>query len=143
MFKPLAIITTCIALAACQSTPEAGGQTLSKERLSGNWNLSHWNAATEGSDYGKAYIQFSWQEGKGKVNGNNGCNLFFGGVEIKGNQLQFGQLASTLRACPLPLMKQERAFMQLTADPELKTLLNDERLELSVDDQRFVFTRAQ
>ncbi len=142
MLKPLAIISTCLMLGACQSAPSQPGENLSEEALSGNWTLSHWTGAAEGADYGQANMQFSWQEGKGRVNGNNGCNLYFGGVDIKGNQLQFGQLASTLRACPLPQMKQEQALMKLLADPNLDTLLDGDRLQLSTDSERFSFTRG-
>jgi putative lipoprotein len=35
-----------------------------------------------------------------KVNGNDGCNNFFGGYTLDGNSLKFGMLASTRMACP-------------------------------------------
>jgi heat shock protein HslJ len=34
-----------------------------------------------------------------KVAGNGSCNRFFGSVEIKGDTIRFGQLASTRMAC--------------------------------------------
>lgn len=49
------------------------------------------------------------------VAGYNGCNQFFGSVELpEGPQrLRFGQLASTMRACPDMALEQQ--FMQMLA----------------------------
>jgi len=49
-------------------------------------------------------------EGKG-VRGYSGCNRFMGIFEQKGNQLTFGQMASTSRACAQG-MEQEMAFLK-------------------------------
>ena len=36
---------------------------------------------------------------KGKVNGNGGCNNFFGNVEIMGSSIKFGMMSSTKMMC--------------------------------------------
>lgn len=36
---------------------------------------------------------------KGKVNGNGGCNNFFGNVEIMGSSIKFGMMGSTKMMC--------------------------------------------
>ena len=50
-----------------------------------------------GQDYGKAFIQFDVNEKR--VNGNGGCNNFFGSYTIDGNQIKFGAMGSTKMAC--------------------------------------------
>jgi len=35
-----------------------------------------------------------------RVSGNDGCNNFFGGYTLDGNNLKFGMLGSTRMACP-------------------------------------------
>ena len=52
----------------------------------------------------------------GHVAGRGGCNRYVGSVEIKGNSIQFGELASTRMACPEALMNQEDRFLQALRD---------------------------
>lgn len=143
MYKALTLILVSLTLTACQTVSNGDQRPLRESTLSGNWVLSQWNGQAAEAAYGPANIQFSWQDDLIKVNGSNGCNLYFGNTEITDNQLQFGPLANTLRACPVPLMKQEQAFMQLLADPELKTQLGADTLQLQTQDQSFTFTRKQ
>jgi len=49
----------------------------------------------------------------GNLNGNVGCNGFFGGYEISGNTITTGPLASTMMACETPQMDQEFAVVML------------------------------
>ena len=44
------------------------------------------------------------------INGSTGCNGFFGGYTLKGNEITIGQMGSTLMACE-GLMEQEAAIM--------------------------------
>lgn len=46
----------------------------------------------------------------GQVNGSGGCNQFAGPVSIDGSSIRFGNLASTMRACPEAQMEQEQQF---------------------------------
>ncbi|TCL10257.1 putative lipoprotein [Shimia isoporae] len=46
----------------------------------------------------------------GKISGTSGCNRFNGTVEVDGEAMTFGPLASTRMACPGPLDAQEAAF---------------------------------
>ena len=45
-----------------------------------------------------------------RVSGSGGCNRLSGGYEIKGEQLTFGQMASTMMACPSG-MEAEQKFL--------------------------------
>ncbi len=45
------------------------------------------------------------------VSGFGGCNSFGGDYEVDGDQITFGQLASTLMACPEPQMSIETEYL--------------------------------
>ena len=47
----------------------------------------------------------------GRVYGDTGCNRFTGGYTTKGDRMTIGPLASTLRACPQPIMDAEAIFL--------------------------------
>jgi len=46
----------------------------------------------------------------GRVAGSDGCNRFQGAYDLEGDVLSFGEIASTMMACPEPVMRQARAF---------------------------------
>ena len=46
----------------------------------------------------------------GSVSGSSGCNSFSGGYTVDGNQISMGEMATTLMACPEPLMLQEQGL---------------------------------
>jgi len=50
---------------------------------------------------------------EGRVFGAGSCNRFMGGYTVSGDglTLQMSQMASTMMACPEPLMQQEGAFL--------------------------------
>jgi heat shock protein HslJ len=48
----------------------------------------------------------------GKTAGNGSCNRFFGSVEIHGDVIHFGALASSRMACPEAVMNQETKYLQ-------------------------------
>jgi len=49
--------------------------------------------------------------GQGRVAGSAGCNRLVGGFTLTGEGLKFGPMASTMMACPEPLMAQERRML--------------------------------
>jgi heat shock protein HslJ len=48
----------------------------------------------------------------GKAVGNASCNRFFGPVEISGDSIHFGPLASTRMACPDAVANQEAKYLK-------------------------------
>lgn len=46
----------------------------------------------------------------GGVAGTGGCNRYFGSVTIAGDRIRFGDLGSTMMACPPAIMDQEQRF---------------------------------
>lgn len=52
-----------------------------------------------GEGNAEAFLYFDRETGR--ISGNNGCNAVMGSYELKeGNRISFGQMASTLMACP-------------------------------------------
>ncbi|HEY0213835.1 MAG TPA: YbaY family lipoprotein [Paenirhodobacter sp.] len=47
----------------------------------------------------------------GTVSGTGGCNRISGKATLDGQKISFGQMASTMMACPPALMDQERKFL--------------------------------
>lgn len=48
---------------------------------------------------------------KGKVNGNAGCNNFFGGYAAKNDELTFSKMGMTMRLCGKAFMEVEGRFL--------------------------------
>ena len=50
---------------------------------------------------------------KDELNGNAGCNNYFGGYEIEGNEIKVAPLGSTMRMCDTPdgVMEQEQQYL--------------------------------
>ena len=59
---------------------------------------------------------------EGRANGNGSCNRFNGVVTVGGDTIQFGGIASTRKACPEAVMRQEDAYFM--------ALRNAERFEI-------------
>jgi heat shock protein HslJ len=77
--------------------------------LMGDWKLTTYGSAelTQLAASGvEAAINFSKD---GTVNGSLGCNHFGGEYKLKGEQIIFDALSTTLMACPEPQMSQEQA----------------------------------
>ncbi|MNZ43628.1 META domain protein [compost metagenome] len=50
-------------------------------------------------------------DGKGRAYGNAGCNHWFAGYTLEGENLTFGQAGSTRKMCAPALMEQEQRFL--------------------------------
>lgn len=76
--------------------------------LNKKWTLTGWgnnNDALPGT-MKEVFIQFETD----RVNGQSGCNNYFGGYTVKGNSITFGKLGSTMMACNEESMATERKF---------------------------------
>jgi putative lipoprotein len=51
-------------------------------------------------------------ESAGSAGGKDGCNTYSGSYTLSGAQLSFGQMASTMMACPEPIMNQAAAYLK-------------------------------
>jgi heat shock protein HslJ len=70
----------------------------------------------------------------GRVAGHTGCNRFFGPVELDGDAISFGDLATTRMACPEALMAQEQQFLHALAEARRIGLAQQGRILLVYDD---------
>ena len=72
----------------------------------------------------------------GPVSGNSGCNSFGGSYTVKGDKIQFSQLASTMMACMQPegIMEQEQVILQYLNQAEIYRF-EDGKLVLVVSGQ--------
>ncbi len=101
-------------VAACAPTPKAeprpatptGGAALA----GGEWMVFEIGGQPIVAD-SKPSINFE----ESRVFGAGSCNRFMGGYKIAadGLKLEMSQMASTMMACPEPLMKQEDAYLRL------------------------------
>lgn len=47
-----------------------------------------------------------------RISGKSGCNRYFADYKVNGNDVTVGKTASTMMACPEPIMKQERDYLE-------------------------------
>lgn len=98
-------VSVMIAAVVLTTTVAAGQESMTREQLAGEWvaELVAGEPVVEGT---RVTMQFE----DGRVFGSGGCNRFQGGYTIEEGELVIGNLASTMMACPEPIMEQERRF---------------------------------
>ena len=65
----------------------------------------------------------------GDINGNGGCNRFFGSLKRTEAGIEVGELGSTRMACPEPIMEREAAFLHAIRNTK-SVLADDSGLQL-------------
>lgn len=106
MKNTILILLISILLSSCDETKkvvDVAGQV----QLSGTYQVTSLagNKMTENAPT----ITFSALENK--VNGNTGCNQFFGTYTLDLYALSFSEIASTEMACDMPIMATENVFL--------------------------------
>lgn len=113
-----------LMLSAC--APSTSGQDLT----SSIWLLGELNG--EGLIEGTT-ITAQFDE-TGSVGGTSGCNNYNTTYEVSGNQLTFNEpIASTMMACPEPVMEQERDFLVVLAETATFEIAGEELILRDVD----------
>jgi heat shock protein HslJ len=103
------------------------------QTLDGDWNNGR--DAVVGLA-GDAPITLSFKGGA--VSGHAGCNTFRGAYTGDRQRVKFGALASTRKACPDPIMKQEREFLA-ALESAVKWAIEGDTLDMHrADGQRAV-----
>ena len=128
MNKPFSLFLTlllALALGACGLLPQSGGQSAA---LAG----TSWQAISIGDLVLSPEIRSTIYFEKDEVNGNAGCNSYFGAYTQQGQKLTFSELGSTMMFC-MEGMEQETAFhaalatvTQYRLENGLLTLLDDQ-----------------
>jgi heat shock protein HslJ len=83
--------------------------------LAGSWRLTAYGPAdspTSAVPDVEAILSF---DADGTLTGNTGCNQLGGDYQVEGDQITFGQIVSTLIACPDLQMAQEDSMHQVLA----------------------------
>lgn len=103
-----------LALAACQQTPppQAPVPAASDPLAGHSWQIREiaGHGVVDGSAPTLAFAE-------GRVSGNGSCNRYMGQYQLSGgDHLTLSGLASTMMACPAPLLQQEDRLLDLLAD---------------------------
>lgn len=112
-------LTTCffLALTACSSS------TTGKVITESFWVLNKLNGEEPLPDTAIT-AQF---DNDGRVAGSAGCNNYNTTYTVDGQKIQFGELAATtLMACPEPIMQQENAYLEALKKAVTFKIVDDE-----------------
>lgn len=96
------------------------GREMAKQNMPGGgasmtgieWRPTNVGAEEIAADSGM-FVVFSVD---GSINGNGGCNKFFGSLQSTDGELSVGELGATRMACPSEIMDREMAFMNALQD---------------------------
>ena len=100
-----------------------------------NWTLATLNGSQPVPDT-TITINF---DNEGRVSGSDGCNNYSGTYEVDGSTIAFGQMASTMMACPDSSMEQANAYLGALSETATFAVKKDE-LTLSDADGNAVAT---
>lgn len=128
------LVTTAM-LAAILGVP---GVPRAAELAGSEWRPVELGGAPIAADV-RVWVRF---EGEGKLTGHGGCNRFFGGFKLDGEQIEIGPMGATRMACPEAVMDLESKF--LAALQQSRSFVRDKiRLTLSDVDGNLVARLAQ
>lgn len=121
------------------------GQFLNANPLQGTWELQEMNGkALKASDFQKALPFLEIPAEPKRVAGTGGCNRISGEMNLKENQLTFGNLISTRMACPGPAMQFESSYLGLISNKTFSYLLEADKLTLQENDKPvLVYRKAE
>lgn len=129
-----ALLVGTLALAGCAGFDATTGGDTANESLEN----TYWKLVTVGErqavtidEVREAHLVLHAEDAR--LAGSTGCNRMMGEYERDGDRLIFGQLATTMMACPGEVMELEREFLDTLADVaswqvegENLTLVDDE-----------------
>ena len=116
-FALLALLASTMALTGCAGLDATSGGSAGDEPLEN----TYWKLVTVGerqavvvTETREAHLVLHAEEAR--LAGSTGCNRMMGGYELDGDRLSFGQLATTMMACPGDVMEFEREFLDALGD---------------------------
>ncbi len=120
----VAAISLPILMTACTSNGDNMKEITAQDLQHHNWEL----VKIDGNDIQLTERQKSPRLEIGEnltVNGNAGCNNFFGEAELKDNQLRIEKMRMTMRMCVGDIMSVEKAMTTTLSDWSDITLSKD------------------
>lgn len=129
-----------LTLAACSSNPAGTTAMVTAEQLQGSaWQVSHLN----GSEVGDALVTLNFHE-PGRVAGKAACNNYMASYTLNDDSFTVKTGGVTMMACPQPLMKLERQFLDALEGVEQADINEDGKLILSgADDVKIEASRQK
>ena len=77
------------------------GSFLYDPNIIGKWTLQQWNGKKlNAGDFAKGLPQIQFDKTNGRITGHDGCNQYFGEMELRGNYIMIKAIGSTKMACP-------------------------------------------
>ena len=89
--------------------------------------------------YEDANITISFEEDR--VYGFSGVNRYFGGAEIKGDNIKVLNLASTMMAGPENVMQTESEYIKLLNDADKIEVKNDKIILFTKSNEKLIFEK--
>ena len=84
-------------------------------------------------------ITATFDSEKGQVTGSAGCNSYFGGYELKGNELSLpGPVGSTMMSCGEQIDQQEIQYLQILQNAE-SYKIDGNQLQIISGNQALIF----
>jgi heat shock protein HslJ len=120
------VITTVLAsLTSCHTAKQA--TTGSASLVGKSWKLVELNGRmVPPSEQSKKEPFLILNASEKRINGNGGCNSFFGSYELQGNNgITFSKIGSTKMACPNDVMEVELNLFKALESTNQFTLRND------------------
>jgi heat shock protein HslJ len=134
MIKPILLVLgvlTLVGATGCQTGgPGPGNVTLAGTE----WHLKELNGKAYVAGAGLRQPTLKFDPVKAQVNGISGVNRYFGGYELQGERLKFGQLGGTRMAGTPEAMELEHEFLKMLAQVN-KWSIKGNQLELKQDRQ--------
>jgi copper homeostasis protein (lipoprotein) len=96
------------------------------------WKLTELKGKTVNAQPDQEEIHIRLRDDEPRVGGFSGCNRFMGSFELDGEALRFGELASTMMACPN--LDEEQKFLQAMAEVTMYEI-SKETLEFRSDSE--------
>lgn len=124
------------------ATYKGCGQYLADYRLHDIWALdSINNKKMKAADFMKGIPQLEFNLTEKKIYGHTGCNNINGMIEVKGNKIQFGRLATTRMACKN--MDFESKYLQKLDNKTVPYQIKPGKLYLQVSpDSVFIYKKV-
>ncbi|WP_126971317.1 META domain-containing protein [Gynurincola endophyticus] len=99
---------TVLSIVVMSCTMNRNASSDSGLLLNKKWTLTGWGKNNDAlpATMKEVFIQFETD----RVNGQSGCNNYFGSYTVKGSTITFGKLGSTMMACNEESMAMERKF---------------------------------